>query len=204
MNITNKDLKKRIIEISRKHKLSHIGSCLSVLPILEEIYAKKNSGDKIQLCGAHSHLAHLVVKESEAQEGYDLGMGAKFDAEELLVKHGIHCERKAGCDVSGGSLGHAGIALGIAIARPEITVYLVETDGALNEGSCWEALRLKKLLKIDNLKVIVNMNGFTAVAEIDREELSMRLKAFCPDIDIRYTNNGLPELEGLKGHYITI
>ena len=178
--------KNRIIAISKKLGLSHIGSCLSVLPILEEIYSVKNAGDVVQLCGAHSHLAHLVV--------------TKPDQAEELIKKDIHCNKESGCDVNGGSLGHGGIALGIALARPDIIVYLVETDGSLNEGSGWEMLRLKKLLKVNNLKIYVNMNGYTAVEKIDREELSARLRAFCPDIDIRYTSNG-EGFEGVQGHY---
>ena len=182
----NKD---KILDISKRLKLSHIGSCLSILPILEEVYSKMEPYDKLQLCGAHSHLAHLVVTDPD-------------NAEEKIKKD-IHCNRESGCDVSGGSLGHGGISLGIALARPDITVYLIETDGALNEGSCWEMLRLKKLLKVDNLKIIVNMNGYTAVEAIDRDELSMRLRAFCPDIDIRYTDNG-EGFKGIGGHYKTI
>lgn len=192
--MTNKE---KILAISKQLGLSHIGSCLSVLPILEEIYAKKKRGDKVQLCGAHAHLAHLIVQ--------DLHVVGNPDYEKTLIEqYGIHCERKAGCDVSGGSLGHGGIALGMALANSDITVYLIETDGALNEGSCWETLRLKNLLHVDNLKVYVNMNGSTALEEIDRDELTSRLRAFCPDIDIRYTDNGLPELQGIKGHYLTL
>lgn len=189
-------LAKQILKISYELGLSHIGSCLSVLPILEEIYAKKKPEDKVQLCGAHSHLAHLVVKSEGAITWVSVG--------DLIKWHGIHCERKAGCDVSGGSLGHGGISLGMAIANPDITVYLIETDGALNEGSCWEVLKLKQELNVDNLTVIVNMNGYTALGEVNKDYLTKRLKAFCPSIDIRYTNNGLPELEGVKGHYLVL
>ena len=52
--------KEKILKISKKLGLTHISSCLSVLPLLEEIYAKKKPTDKVQLCGAHSHLAHLL------------------------------------------------------------------------------------------------------------------------------------------------
>lgn len=189
------DNKQKILEISKKLKLSHIGSCLSVLPILEEIYAKKKPEDKVLLCGGHSHLAHLVIKD-RADEKEDF-----YPSLNLIEEYGIHCERAAGCDSSAGSLGHqGGIAIGLAIANPDSTIYLIDTDGSLQEGSCWEAYRIMKELKIKNIKCIVNMNGFTALQEIDKEELTNRLKAFCPDIDIRYTNNG-EGFEGIAGHY---
>src|SRR3990167_8519153 len=88
-------LRERAIEISVKMKLSHVGSVLSALPIIEEIYAKKKPEDKVVLDAGHSHVAHLVVKES-------LGF---LDAEKELSEFGIHCDRRAGCDASTGSLG---------------------------------------------------------------------------------------------------
>ena len=86
-------LTNRILEISRKNDLSHVGSCLSVLPLLIEIYENKAPEDLVVLDGAHSHLAHLVVMEELLREGYELGMGSKFDAEEKLKEFGIHCDR---------------------------------------------------------------------------------------------------------------
>jgi transketolase N-terminal domain/subunit len=55
----NKD---RIIQISKKLDLSHIGSNLSCLPVLEAIYKEKKPEDIVILDNAHAHLAHLVVR----------------------------------------------------------------------------------------------------------------------------------------------
>src|SRR3990167_9455273 len=100
-------MQKRILEISKKLGLSHVGSCTSVSSILEEIYEKKKPQDKVILSGAHAHLAHLVAKEK-----YE---GLKNIEE--LIKIDIHCNRESGCDVSGGSLAHSGIAIGLALAN---------------------------------------------------------------------------------------
>lgn len=182
--------KNKVLNISKKLGLSHIGSCLSVLPILEEIYAKKKPEDKVILDNAHAHLAHLLFIQ-------------RFNVEKF-IKMDIHCNRKVGCDASGGSLGHGiGIGIGFALANPDITVYVIVSDGSLQEGSDWEALRLKKLLKIDNLKVYANLNGSTALEDIDRIELGTRLLAFCKDIEIRHTDNG-EGFEGVQGHYKVI
>ena len=186
---TMDQLEQRILDISKKLGLTHIGSCLSCLPILEEIYANKAPEDKVYLSGAHAHLAHLIAK------GYN-----DNKIEKLILEVGIHCDRKAGCDVSGGSLSHCGIAIGLSLANPEIKVYVVITEGSAQEGEEWEFLRLKTQLKLDNIKVIANLNGYTAVTKIDRDELSNRLKVFCHDIDIRYTNNG-EGFDSLEGHY---
>src|SRR3990167_2198090 len=133
----------RILEISKKLKLSHIGSCTSVAPILEEIYKNKRPEDKVMLSGAHSHLAHLVAKEK-----YE---GLKNIEE--LIKKDIHCNRESGCDVSGGSLAHSGIAIGLALANRNRDIHLVMTDGSLNEGEEWEVFRIRKDLNLTNLKI---------------------------------------------------
>ena len=164
-------MKDKILEISKKLGLIHIGSCLSVLPILEEVYATKNPQDKVILDGAHSHLAHLVVRYYMDR----LWVGADDNLiygkiEDIIKEHGIHCDRQAGCDVTGGSLGHGiGIGIGLALADRKRTIYCITTDGALSEGSDWEALRIRKELGLYNLRIIVNMNGYTALSEVDNE-----------------------------------
>lgn len=187
-------IKEEIIQISKDLKLSHIGSCLSVLPILEKIYAEKKLEDKVGMSNAHAHLAHLVVMEHN---------GLIVNSKELIEKYGIHCNQNAGCDVSGGSLGHTGIAVGLALSDRSSNVHWIESDGSVQEGSFWEALRIKKQLNLDNLKIYVNLNGFTAVEVVDREDLSARIKAFCPEAEIWHTSNG-EGFNSVEGHYKTI
>lgn len=187
-----KELANRILEISRKKQLSHIGSCLSVLPILIDIYEKKDIRDKVILDNAHAHLAHLVVKEH-----YEKLLGI----EELIHKHGIHCDRYSGCDASGGSLGHGiGIGVGMALVDRSKNVYVIVSDGSLMEGSNWEALRIKENLHLNNLHIYVNCNGYTAVGLVDKAWLADRLRSFSPTINIFYTDNG-EGFEGIEGHY---
>lgn len=186
-------LEDRILEISKKRKLGHIGSCLSVLPILVDIYTHKQKEDIVILDNAHSHLAHLVVREYYEQLQRIVWR---------LARYGIHCDRKAGCDISGGSLGHGvGIAVGLAIVDRSRTVHCIVSDGSMQEGSNWEALRMKKSLGLKNLKIYCNFNGYSAMEEVDRLELECRMRSFCNDIEVYWTDNALKELTGVKGHY---
>lgn len=185
--MTNKD---KILDISKRLKLSHIGSCLSVLPILEEVYAKKKPEDKVIMDNAHAHLAHLVVTNRDAEE---------------LIKRDIHCNRESGCDASGGSLGHGiGISIGIALANPKITVLTVISDGSIMEGSGAEALRIAKTLGITNIEIHANFNGFTATSVVDLDYVEQFIKGFGFPVKFHRTYNGLPELDGIKGHYLTL
>jgi transketolase N-terminal domain/subunit len=181
---------KRIIEISKKLGLSHISSCISVLPILEEIYRIKKSEDKVIMDNAHAHLAHLLfTNPGKAEE---------------LIKKDIHCNRESGCDAMGGSLGHGiGIAIGMALTDRKRDVHCIVSDGSMMEGSNWEALRLKDELKLDNLKIYCNFNGYSAVAKVDGGKLYNRMKAFCSDVKVYLTDN-TEGFEGVRGHYVKL
>lgn len=193
--LQNKDLKRRIIEISYRYRKSHLGSCLTAVDIIEEIYNLKKANEKFVLSEGHAGLALYVVLEKH--EG--------ADPEYMLNTYGIHPERneKNGIWATTGSLGQGlPIALGMAIAQRNKNVYCMISDGEAAEGSIWEALRIKTDFKINNLKIYVNLNGYTAYDAINRKVLVKRLLTFCPDINIRQTNvEQLPFLKGLDAHY---
>src|SRR3990167_6685168 len=135
MKITNTDLKRRIIEISYKHHLSHIGSCLTTVDIIKEVYNKKRKDERFILSSGHAHVAHAMVMES---------LGIIKDAGDNIDKYGIHCERAGGCDVSTGSLGQGlSISAGMALADRTKNVYCLISDGECSEGSTWEVMRIK-------------------------------------------------------------
>jgi len=190
-----KQMKRRILEISYKNKLSHLGSCLTVLPIIQEIYDIKKHGEKFILSEGHAAIALYCVLEKHE----------KRDPEYLLKKHGIHPGRdeKNGIWCTTGSLGQGlPIALGMAIADRSKNVYCMISDGESAEGSIWEALRIKTDNKIDNLKVYINLNGYGAYGKINSLQLAHRLKVFCPDIVIKQTSvEQLPFLKGQSAHY---
>lgn len=186
---------KRILELSFKHKLSHIGSCLTMTPILEEIYNNKNENDVVVLSAGHAGLAQYVQIEKHSN--------GLINAEDLLDTMGIHPCRDVskGIYVSTGSLG-SGIlvAIGLAIANRNRTVYCVLSDGECAEGSVWEALTFITKNNVKNIIIHVNINGYSAYDMVDRQYLENRLKVFLPSIIIHQTTN--PEfLGGLNAHY---
>ncbi len=195
----NIELKKRIIEISYKLRLGHIGSCLTAVDIIEEIYKIKKPDEKFVLSSGHAHLAHLVVMEKYLHpESLDPGMeNHKPYIQHLIEKNGIHCDRMSGCDVSTGSLGHGiGIAIGMALADRNKNVYCLLSDGEMAEGSVWEALHIIRDEKIDNIKIYLNDNGYGAYKET-------YLGAIPNFIKWRFTNmDDYPKwLQGQIAHY---
>lgn len=203
MNITNKDLKRRIIEISYKHKLSHLGSCLTAVDILAEIYDRRQPEDPVILSQGHAGLALYVVLEKHFGH----------DAEQLFEKHGVHPCRDLRDDIycSTGSLGHGlPIAVGMALANKDKNVYCLVSDGEMAEGSIWEALRLVSELNLINLYIHFNVNGSSAYDLLNRSLLMERLGAFVgPDRAKNYSvwntsSEQLPFLTGIDAHYYTM
>jgi transketolase len=167
---------------------------LTVYPILEKIYNEKNDEDIVVLSSGHAGLAQYVLIEKHNKN---------INAEDLLHKMGIHPIRDTqnGIHVSSGSLG-CGIlvAVGLAIANKNRNIYCILSDGECAEGSVWEALSFCKNNNISNIKIHVNINGFSAYDPVNRNYLEDRLKIFYPDIIVHQTTN--PEYLGdLNAHY---
>ena len=188
-------LKKRILEIAYKHKLSHLGSYLSAVGIINEIYKSKQPEDIFILSSGHAALALYVVLEK--YEGKN--------AEELFLKHGGHPHRDEanGIYCSTGSLGLGiTVAVGRALVDKDRKVHVLISDGESAEGSVWESLRFIQENNLTNIEVYVNVNGYAAYDKVDIKYLADRLKAFLPSINIRYTDvNQYPFLRGLNAHY---
>ena len=189
------DLKKRILEIAYKHKLSHLGSYLSASDIIDEIYENKDPDDIFILSSGHAALALYAALEK--YEGKN--------AEELFLKHGGHPHRdeENGIYCSTGSLGLGiTVAVGRALANKNRKVHVLISDGESAEGSVWESLRFIKENNLSNIEVYVNINGYAAYDKVDIKYLVDRLKVFLPTINIRYTSvNQYSFLRGLNAHY---
>jgi transketolase len=191
-------LQQRIIDITYQERQSHLSSCLSAAPIIEEIYAKKSEDDVFVLSNGHAGLA-LYCKLEELY-GTDPVM--------LLHKHGIHPNRdlENHLYVSTGSLGLGlPIAVGHALAAPNRTVYCMISDGECAEGSIWESLRFIADHPVNNIEVYANINGMGAYDMINTDLLTRRLQAFLPRINIRTSKpTEFSFAKGLQTHYCVL
>ena len=189
-------LEKRCIEITYKHKLTHLGSVLTSVGILDKLYLAKKPDDKVVLSSGHAFLAQAVVLEKNGVA----------DAEDLIARHGVHPNRDplVGLWVSTGSLGQGlPIAVGMAVARKDIDIYVLVSDGEMAEGSCWEALRIAGELRLENLKVVVNANGYSALGKVDPDLLETRIQMFYPSVVVKTDMFKYPDfLQGINAHYV--
>lgn len=189
MEIKNKDLKRRILEISYKHKLSHLGSNLTAVDIIDEIFQVKKPDEKFVLSSGHAGLALYVVIEKYVG----------LDAEKIFEHHGVHPDYCNQChlDCSTGSLGQGlSIAVGMALADRDKNIYCLISDGECAEGSVHEAMRIVNQYGLVNLKIYVNDNGYAAYQETDTYVI--------PKLAIRVDNilwDEFPFLNGQDAHY---
>jgi len=188
-------LERRIVDLSYKFHLSHIGSCLITVNTLDRIYSIKKKDEPLILSNGHAGVALYVVLEK--YEGQD--------AEKLWKKHGTHPNRdlKDGIWASTGSLGHGiGIGVGMALADRKRNVYVIISDGECMEGSVWEALRIASDYKLENLRITCIANGYGAYSKIDTDWLDLALNYFYPTMVVRVNMFSMPDyLNGLSGHY---
>jgi len=191
-------LHKRILEISYKNQLSHIGSCLITVDTLDHIYKIRGKDDPVILSNGHAGLALYVVLEKYF--GYD--------AEMLFEKHGVHPNRDVehGIWASGGSLG-SGITLGVgyALSDRKRIVYVVGSDGDVNEGSWYEALRIAADCRLENLRISIICNVFGAYSRIDTDDVDNRLNVFYPTLIVKKNLFEYPLwIQGQVGHYVSM
>ena len=171
----NQDLKRRILQISYENKLSHIGSCLTAVDIIDEIYKTKKPDEKFVLSSGHAGLAlYCVIEKYE-----------NIAADGIFNEHGIHPDRCDKCHIScsSGSLGHGlPIAVGMALADRTKDIYCLISDGECSEGSIYEALNICEDKKINNLKIYINYNSWGAYRAIGEEKMQFlpHFYAVCP------------------------
>jgi len=190
------NLQKRVLEISYKKGLTHISSCLTAVNLIDAIYKVKKKNEPFILSNGHAALALYVVLEK--YEGKD--------AEKLYDKHGTHPNRdsKDGIYCSTGSLGQGlSVAVGMAIADRNRNVYVLSSDGEMNEGVCWESLKIAADQRLENLRITTNANGYTAYGKNDADLLDTRLQFFYPTLVIKTNLFDFPDfLQGVDGHYV--
>ena len=96
-----------------------------------------------------------------------------------------------GVDMSTGSLGQgisaaAGMAKGAKFLRKDINVYTLLGDGELAEGQVWEATMFAAHYKLDNLCIIVDVNGLQIDGRtkdvMNSEPLDEKFAAFGCDV----------------------
>jgi transketolase len=171
------------LKMVHRAKAAHIGSALSIADILAALYGGVlKPEDKVILSKGHATVAlYAALKHS----GINLDLESYGQSGSVLMHHVSH--KVPGVHFSTGSLGH-GLPFGVGIAKAwqlqkrEGRVYVIMSDGEMQEGSNWEAIQFAAHHKLENLIAIIdnnNLQSITTVEEtLDLRDLKAKLNAF--------------------------
>ncbi len=160
--------RRRILDISQQVSALHAAGAFSALEMVDCIYhclMRRNSDgispDTFLMSKGHSCMAQYVILE-------DMGVLSRNDLD-LYCKPGgrLGCHPDygvPGIEASTGSLGHGmGLAVGMAYTDKsrgdDRRIFLVTSDGELQEGSTWETMMMAANLGVDNLLGFLDHNG---------------------------------------------
>lgn len=166
-----KELRISILKMTNAASSGHPGGSLSATEILSVLYfaimkydpRNPNWAERDRLIVSKGHSTPLVYSVL-AKAGY-------FNSDALLTfrKFGSpyqgHTDRLRvpGVEISTGSLGHGtpfavGVALGCKLDKLNNRIYLLQSDGELQEGSTWEGIMSASHYHLGNLTCIVDRN----------------------------------------------
>jgi transketolase len=164
------DIRIKSLKMTSRAKASHIGSCLSVADIFATIYSgvakisaetvTDPARDRVLVSKGHVAAAYYATLESM---GYIGARELESYCEDGALLGGHVSARVKGVELSTGSLGHGlpygvGLAIGLRRSFPHTRVFVVMSDGELDEGTTWESALIANHHKLENLVVVVDRN----------------------------------------------
>lgn len=160
----------KVLDLVYKAQTSHIGSLMGAADIFA-VLSEKIDWDKDEFvlsagwkaCLLYYHLwrkGRITLEEldSYCQEG------SKFIG---LAEPVIPEIKIAGGSMGLGLPGAVGLALAKKVKGEEGTVYCLTSDGEAAIGTTWESKLIADHHKLNNLVVLVEMNGFQAMGKTD-------------------------------------
>lgn len=161
--------RRRILEVSQQVTALHVAPAFSCLEMVDVVYhgfmrpdGDKGFADGFVMSKGHGCLSQYVILEEH-------GVLTRKDLDQYCTpvgRLGAHPDYGVpGIEASTGSLGHGmGISVGMAYAekikKTNRHVYVVLSDGELQEGSTWESMMMAANLGLNNLVALLDLNDF--------------------------------------------
>lgn len=183
-----------VLEMVHRARASHVGSCFSIADLLAVLYGRvmtydvsdirSEARDRFILSKGHAAaavyaaLANVGVIERESLSEYGMS-GSNY------MTHVSH--KVPGVEFSTGSLGHGlpfGVGKALAAKRQnwDWRVFVLLSDGEMDEGSNWEAMMFASHHKLDNIIAIIDYNKLQSLDKVEStlglEPLVGKLEAF--------------------------
>lgn len=175
----SKEIRIDILKMVAAVNASHVGSALSCVDILSTLYfgildvdskrPKMENRDRLILSKGHAGVALLATL---AHRGFfNTSLLKKYCTDGSALTGHTMLESAPGVEATTGSLGHGlpiGIGMALAAKRDglESKVFVILSDGELDEGSNWEAILAAGHLKLDNLIAIIDYNKIQSFGRV--------------------------------------
>jgi transketolase len=194
--ISGRQIRRIVLEQSKRAHVGHIGSALSIADILATLYGRvlqidepdDPARDRFVLSKGHAALALYAALHLRGWlTAADLDTYCEDDS--LLGVHPEHALR--GVDFCTGSLGQGlsfgtGAALAARLQGAARRVFVLLSDAECNEGSVWEAAMFASHHRLSQLVAIIDLNGQQALGHTEQvlnlSPMAERWRAFGWDV----------------------
>jgi len=196
---TAANIRRITLDIIHRTSSPHIGPSFSIIEILVYLYFHRMKiNPKLRRSYYDKQRDRFILSKGHACASlyatlYERG----FISQEILesfatcgcgiLQHHPDISPERGIEVTSGSLGHglsiaAGMALADKIDGKKRNVYVLTSDGELNEGSSWEAILFAGHHKLNRLTAVVDYNKMQALGMtrdiLELEPLAGKWRAF--------------------------
>jgi transketolase len=187
-------IREDVLKMVHQARASHVASCFSIADLLAVLYGQVmhlrpqeptwEGRDRFILSKGHAAAAVYAALAN-------IDMIPRLDLEtygvdgSLYMTHASH--KIAGVEFSSGSLGHGlpfGVGKALAAKKRALLwrVFVVLSDGEMDEGTNWEAMMFASHHRLDNLVAIIDYNKLQSLSSISQtlglEPLVDKLTAF--------------------------
>jgi transketolase len=176
MILTARTLRRRLVTTSAEAKIPHLGSCLSCVELLVQLYWRELSidpqapedPDRDRFLLSKGHGAPILFHVLAERGFFSLSELENFGkAGSVFHEHPPKPGYIPGVEAATGSLGHGlpmalGMALAALVQQRPTRCYALMSDGECNEGSIWEAAMLAAAQKVHTLTAIIDFNKWQA------------------------------------------
>lgn len=182
LELIAKDCRREIVRMVKRANAGHPGGSLSVIDLLVGLY-----GNTLRVTTenpTHPDRDRVILSKGHASPAmysalHAFGFIEEADLHTYRVFNGVcqgHVDSKwtPGVDFSGGSLG-MGLSFGLGIAlsgkmdEKNHFTWVILGDGECQEGEIWEAAMATIHHKVENLTVIVDVNGIQNDDFVDQQ-----------------------------------
>lgn len=176
------EVRKQVLTLIYKAQTSHIGSNFSVIDLAVFINENLKPEDRMVWSkGWAAATAYTLLKRRGiiTQEQLE-----SFPKEPFI---GLTEMSVPGIETAGGSMGHGlpvgvGMALGLKRANESGRVFVIMSDGEMQEGTTWEGALVAAHHQLDNLTVVIDYNKWCAMGRTNEvcnlEPLEKKWEAF--------------------------